>query len=507
MLKVAGGNMLANGTKARDIDARAGQLVSINVIITVFGVLIILASLASFIASGYRSTMDREKERLRILDLSASARAQSMFDEIYVTMRLLDEWIRQNPERDPRFDPGFNRFVEVFRTRNGGVADIRLITEAGGLYYFPSYSIEPLASVDDREYFRALTGMKSSEVFFGEPIKGRITRQWSIPIAYRLSPNGRGYRGFLVMIDFDSFDRKFADLTTGTDYAVLLIRKDRLVLARTPYNPNVVGSKLDFRIEDSRGFGVVEILSTERVKRAASFNGLLGYPLYVMVSRDFAKIRQGWARAAALQSVIGLCFLAIFVVLNRRLVSLLRKNAEIQTKLEIAARFDELTGMKNRRYFFERALEEMARARRIPCPMVLLIADIDFFKIVNDSWGHSAGDLVLRDIAREIESCVRETDVSGRIGGEEFAVLLVDTDIVGGWGLAERIRESAREVVFQSWQGSISVGVAEWTGDDEPIEQLMRRADMALYRAKEFGRNRVEIDRLRPNDAFPFLFP
>jgi diguanylate cyclase (GGDEF)-like protein len=497
--------MLANGTKARDIDARAGQLVSINVIITAFGILLILASLAGFIATGYRSTMGREQERLRTLDLTASSRAQSMLDEIYVTMRLLDEWIRQNPERDPRFDPGFNRFIDVFRSRNGGDADIRLLTETGGLFYFPSHSTKPLTMIDDRDYFHALDGMKGSEVYFGEPIEGRITHKWAIPISYRLSHNDQGYRGFLVMIEFDSFDRKFADLTTGTDYAVLLIRKDKLVLARTPYDQRIVGSILDFSAEDERGYQIVEILSLGRSKRAVSFNALSGYPLYVMVSRDFARIRQGWARAAAIQVAIGMCFLAIFVVLNRKLVSLLKKNAEIQMKLEIAARFDELTGMKNRRYFFERALEEMARARRIPCPMVLLIADIDFFKIVNDTWGHSAGDHVLREIAREIESCVRETDVSGRIGGEEFAVLLVDTDIVGGWGLAERIRESVREVTFQSWQGSISVGVAEWTGDGEPIEQLMRRADMALYRAKEFGRNRVEIDRLRPNDAFPFL--
>lgn len=165
---------------------------------------------------------------------------------------------------------------------------------------------------------------------------------------------------------------------------------------------------------------------------------------------------------------------------------------------------DFLTGWHNRRYLQLRMKEELARARRDRSTLVCLMLDIDHFKRVNDTWGHAAGDEVLREIAQRIEAEVRLSDVAARYGGEEFVVLLPATDTNAAAALAERIREaiSATPVRVTERHAEVlttSIGIASSAApdDDEDLktvgESLLARADVALYRAKSEGRNRVAI--------------
>lgn len=163
---------------------------------------------------------------------------------------------------------------------------------------------------------------------------------------------------------------------------------------------------------------------------------------------------------------------------------------------ERLARVDGLTGLYNRRAFLEYARLVDEQARRHTIPYVILMIDIDFFKAVNDKWGHVGGDAVLRLFGYIAKRMFRSSDVLGRIGGEEFAILLTNTDLQEGLALAEKLRRKAMGVGVHAPAGeiafTISVGVALQDDFSTPMERVLADADAALYRAKETGRNRVE---------------
>ena len=170
-------------------------------------------------------------------------------------------------------------------------------------------------------------------------------------------------------------------------------------------------------------------------------------------------------------------------------------NARLHDIVQRQAITDDLTGLVNRRRFIEALEAEVERARTFASPLTIVLADLDNFKQVNDEFGHHGGDVVLRAFADLIRSHVRDVDVSGRIGGEEFAILLPETDGAGASRVAERMRRSLNEVSIPLSDGAsihvaASFGVAalapEQSGDD-----LLRAADAALYRAKDEGKNRV----------------
>ena len=179
------------------------------------------------------------------------------------------------------------------------------------------------------------------------------------------------------------------------------------------------------------------------------------------------------------------------------------ENALNRARLLRSGFTDVLTGWHNRRYLQVRLMEELARSRRDRSELVCLMLDLDHFKAVNDTYGHAAGDEVLRELAQRVESQVRASDVAARYGGEEFVVLLPHTDVASGKALAERIRGAvAAEPVSLGAKGEVtitaSIGIASVIPPDVDDlktvgDSLIARADVALYRAKAAGRNRVEV--------------
>lgn len=182
---------------------------------------------------------------------------------------------------------------------------------------------------------------------------------------------------------------------------------------------------------------------------------------------------------------------------SQRDIAILRDLAAIvvdQIELRIAATTDGLTGAMQRMAFLGEAARDIARARRSGRPLSCLMIDADRFKAVNDTFGHAAGDAVLRHIVAECRSVLRTADYMGRIGGEEFAIVLPDAGLDHAYAIAERVRERIAEQPVQVAQGSIratvSVGVTALTAEDIQISTLLDRADHALYTAKLEGRNR-----------------
>jgi diguanylate cyclase (GGDEF)-like protein len=182
------------------------------------------------------------------------------------------------------------------------------------------------------------------------------------------------------------------------------------------------------------------------------------------------------------------------LALRQSLLDLQKANED----LRLLANTDPLTGALNRRAFLDLGRRETERRRRHGQPLSLLMADLDHFKAINDTYGHAAGDQALKDFYRTCTGLLRDTDSLGRLGGEEFAILLPETGAEGALVLAERLR-AATEAIRCSYDGqvfgfTVSLGLATPCDGESTVDTLLRDADDALYRAKEGGRNRVEYD-------------
>lgn len=164
-------------------------------------------------------------------------------------------------------------------------------------------------------------------------------------------------------------------------------------------------------------------------------------------------------------------------------------------ELDILATTDTLTGIHNRRHFIRRASEEFSRSKRYGVPLSFLMVDADHFKSINDTYGHDVGDEVLKSIANGLKDTIRQNDCVGRLGGEEFGVLLIHTSLVSAVTVAERtinlLRSSCGIYMTSRVCVTLSVGVCEVSDDIDTLDELMRRADMALLQAKRSGRDRV----------------
>ena len=171
---------------------------------------------------------------------------------------------------------------------------------------------------------------------------------------------------------------------------------------------------------------------------------------------------------------------------------------EAKTELTRQANFDFLTGIYNRRYFIDVAGRELVRSLRYRRPLSLIMMDIDHFKVVNDSFGHEAGDRVLFEVARAIKLDLRQIDILARFGGEEFIVLLPESNQEQARLTAEKIRLTIAELRIEElnpgFRLTISLGIAGKSADDvSSLSDLLRQADVALYAAKKAGRNCVRV--------------
>lgn len=166
-------------------------------------------------------------------------------------------------------------------------------------------------------------------------------------------------------------------------------------------------------------------------------------------------------------------------------------------QLEKLAATDPLTGVANRREFLSRMEQEIARSLRSKSALSLLLADIDHFKLVNDNYSHQAGDIVLKQFAEQAQSMLRPGDILGRIGGEEFTILLTNTDLTQAKVTANRLREQIEKQVIEidgdNINITVSIGVVEYHPDNT-VNELLHRADLLMYQAKERGRNRIEYE-------------
>jgi two-component system cell cycle response regulator len=182
---------------------------------------------------------------------------------------------------------------------------------------------------------------------------------------------------------------------------------------------------------------------------------------------------------------------------KKRYADRLRRNVQLSLEMAIT---DQLTGLHNRRYMTSHLDNLMMQAAKSSKPLAFVIMDIDHFKAVNDTHGHDIGDEVLREFAKRLGANIRGLDLACRYGGEEFVVVMPETDASFAYAVAERLRKSIETTPIEISRApdkisiTISIGIAAWEGESDTAEALLHRADQALYRAKRSGRNRVVAD-------------
>jgi diguanylate cyclase (GGDEF)-like protein/PAS domain S-box-containing protein len=168
---------------------------------------------------------------------------------------------------------------------------------------------------------------------------------------------------------------------------------------------------------------------------------------------------------------------------------------QMEEQLVALSRTDELTGASNRRYFLDKSEDVICMMKRYQRPVSMMIADLDNFKSINDNYGHRAGDLALKAFAEICRGEIRESDIFGRLGGEEFGLMLPETTIQEAQVLAERILNATNALEIrldgQAIRFTVSIGLIELDADDTSLNKVIHRADLAMYQAKAQGRNRI----------------
>ncbi|QEI09185.1 GGDEF domain-containing protein [Pigmentiphaga aceris] len=383
-----------------------------------------------------------------------------------------------------------------------------LVIDALGNVVHDSASTRPRqGNFADRDYFRAHRDRADVGLFISAPFRSRLRGgDPSIALSRRLSAPDGSFAGVVSgTLRLSYFRDLFQRLKLGTDDSITLLRDDGIVLMRDPYAEGIPGTNLRAspvisRFLDRGESGFVGKATLDGVSRYYNFARLQGLPLFMNVNISPDGFLKPWRQRSWVISITTLLLCAAVMTLTLLFQRELRRRQQVERKLELLAQTDGLTGLVNRRAFDLALQTEFDDARRTGALMSLLFVDADRFKYFNDRYGHQAGDEVLRRIGDVLrEHARRPRDVAARYGGEEFVLLLPATGAAQAVEIAERLRTAvmALSLPHDGLPGgvcTVSVGVASGVsaGSEDRAAMLMR-ADAALYRAKQAGRNRTEL--------------
>ncbi len=447
------------------------------------------------------------------LTRAMAQQAEDTFHSADLVMTSLVDWIEDDgygATQKPRLQKTFARRVQQMDQLHG-----IFFFDKQGQWIITSFADLPRGNgVADRDYFKFHQQNESTLAHIGPAIRSRENGEWIIPISKRVNDHAGNFQGVLMAgIKMAYFDQFFKSFSLDDNGIMFLGLTDGTLLARRPFEENLIGTSLaQGRIyqkllpEAQSGTAMIRSV-VDDVVRLYGYRQLGSYPLVVAAASSRDTILKGWYERAFQSSVIiALVILGVglfgwvFIHQVRNGERIEKNLRRAQLALEQIATHDSLTGLANRR-LFERSLEiEFARGARQVSPVSLIMLDIDFFKRYNDAYGHVAGDHCLMQVAQVVKTCCqRKADLAVRYGGEEFAVLLPDTDINGALAIAGQIRRSVidKHIIHSgSPTGYLTVSLGCYafipSGNDS-LETFIHRADAALYQAKNAGRNRAAV--------------
>lgn len=316
----------------------------------------------------------------------------------------------------------------------------------------------------------------------------------------RLAADDSGFVGLAgIAVDLSFFDKWLDNLKLTDDSWVFITDTRQLVLAEHPPIRKVGHSAnypwlTEFLASKSPQASIGEITTTDGIKRFASIRKIENLPLVVVVAESQKNWLGDWyEHTFSAISALVLIFMMAGLALRYHWSLLTQRN-----QLWELANHDPLTNVANRRHFFAQAQHELDRLDRSSQGLALLILDIDYFKQINDFHGHASGDMAIIHFAKICRSSLRGIDILGRIGGDEFAIVLSDIDLAGSKIAAERLIMQFRNSPVANQCGepillSASIGMTYTNTAEASLEELLSEADTALYQAKANGRNQYVL--------------
>jgi diguanylate cyclase (GGDEF)-like protein len=399
-------------------------------------------------------------------------------------------------------EPTMRRAIANIHGNLSDVVGIRVADAAGRLVYQTEFANAPAPDVGAMPWFRRLRDDHVSGVVLSAPHRDGPDGPHVIDIARRVEhPDGSFAGAVVAPVPVERLVSMLAAADVGPGGAVALRGENLELIARHP--PLADPARGDAVPPAIRGFvergeisGTFHAVSAaDGVERLCSYRRVAAWPLHITVGRATDEYLGHWRRDMGIVALLASMLFAVSIGATIMVDRAWRRQRRIAHLLEAQAQTDPLTGLANRRHFMEVADAELARSRRYETPLSMLMIDIDHFKEVNDAHGHRAGDRVLQQLARTCREVLREVDVAGRVGGEEFAILLPETEAEDAYEVAERLRIAVEATEIAREEGvpirvTVSIGVAAIDGSTN-LDTLMSQADDALYDAKHGGRNLV----------------
>lgn len=378
-----------------------------------------------------------------------------------------------------------------------------LVTDANGkVRLFTVAYPPPNIDVSDLDYFSSHQATwQFSRI--SPPFVSRSTGRTVFTVSKRITDEYDGFRGVVAAnIDVEYFGRVYEQIQNGPGSFISILKQDGMALVRYPPDPlhplpgTTIQNLLPAPAPDALHGEISGRTPDDGILRLITFRQSPERGLTVAVGIALAESDNNFLE----DQIRSLSLIVVFLLLLglftwAALRELHREQAARMALTELAAT-DPLTKLKNRRAFETLGQHEIIRVRRFGQPLAVLMLDIDHFKRVNDHFGHDVGDQVLVALADTCRRLLREVDVVGRLGGEEFAVILPGATAQGALAVAEKLRLACGEIDVASAKGSVRftiwIGVSFLT-DADTLPDLLHRADIALYKAKNNGRNRVEV--------------
>ncbi|WP_313084896.1 diguanylate cyclase [Pseudomonas sp.] len=434
----------------------------------------------------------------------------------YADALLLDT--REHLETDP---DAFRRLVHRELHRDGNMVAQFALTAANGRLTESSIQSDRDVDLSDREHFRVHRDNPGrDQLFVSKPVLGRVSGIWSIQLTRAVFKHGT-FDGVLVLsMPVAFFTDFYKQINVGQRGLIALVGLDGV--PRAAASKSTIAGRLDTMIVPADRpyfdprlpthgfyFGPSALDQTERL---TAYRRLADAGLVVLVQLSPADYlaaaeerRQFLQFCAAAISALLLAFAAYLYFATRRHLTNTAALRTAHDSLQQIINIDLLTGARSRRDFLATLDNETTRAQRHLTPLSLVLLDIDLFKRVNDTYGHPIGDVVLKRLSEMCRDMLRGHDVFGRLGGEEFGLILPHTDGDSAMLVAEKLREVVERTVIDTERGPIRISLSAGIASADQVAydpgRLIVRADDALYTAKQTGRNKVCMAPAEENPA------
>jgi len=485
---------------------------------------LVLVCLSLLAVEGWSSYSSRNTY-LREANTSTVNMARALSDHAEASLDLVDTILSDVSERFHAGELGrdrqrFHGFLISMTQRTSSLQGLFLFDAEGRWVLNSLPENAPVSNNADREYFIYHRTHPGRAAHVGNPVRSRSSGVWVLPVSQRLdNPDGSFAGVALATVRIDFFKEFYESFDIGNDGTIFLALDSGVFVVRRPFRQADIGVDMSsgpvFKLWKKLGQptgSAVMVARIDQVERLYTYRHLRRYPLLIAVALSKQEVLARWRTSTIIAATGTLVLLAVLLWLGTRMIGQMMQRSRLQCELrdaktaleannaalQLLALSDGLTGLANRRHFDASLDVEFKRAMRDGSPLALVMFDVDYFKKFNDHRGHVEGDAALQMVARAMLAGQRRPgDLAARFGGEEFAMLLPDTDLDGALAVAESIRAAIAALAFPHGASplrilTVSAGAHSLTPQrgGHP-HALIEAADRGLYRAKAEGRNGV----------------